>query len=211
MSALGCGRVDEPPAPRTSVALESTSTPASAPPLPSESAEKIGTVPTANSPTDGPRVSGGACVVPWSETPATPVRPASVCPKPTATLPSLRHGGVVFRDAPGSPRISVELAQTPDQRSVGLMFRTSLDPNSGMLFSWSDQAVRSFWMHNTCLPLDMLFIAADGTISGILEQVPPMNDLPRSIDCPVRHVLEVNAGWCRAHGIVPGQRVALEE
>lgn len=89
------------------------------------------------------------------------------------------------------------------------MYATALGENAGMLFSWPDEAIRSFWMHNTCIPLDMLFIAADGTISGILEQVPPMNDEPRSIRCPTQHVLEVNAGWARRHGVEPGQRVVI--
>lgn len=90
------------------------------------------------------------------------------------------------------------------------MYRTSLESDAGMLFAWSTEEVRSFWMHNTCLPLDMLFIASDGTISGILEQVPPMNDLPRSVNCRVQYVLEVNAGWSRAHGVAPGQHVNIE-
>lgn len=78
-----------------------------------------------------------------------------------------------------------------------------------MLFSWSDERVRSFWMHNTCIPLDMLFLAKDGTITGILEQVPVLNDEPRSIPCPAAHVLEVNAGFCRKKGIAPGQHVRV--
>jgi uncharacterized membrane protein (UPF0127 family) len=116
----------------------------------------------------------------------------------------------VFRDAPGSPRVAVELARTNHDRQRGLMYRTTLDKDEGMLFSWSDERPRSFWMKNTCLPLDMLFIAADGVIVGILEQVPTMNTASRSVRCPAAHVLEVNAGYCRAHGIEPGQRVQVD-
>jgi uncharacterized membrane protein (UPF0127 family) len=65
-------------------------------------------------------------------------------------------------------------------------------------------------MQNTCLPLDMLFIAGDGTIVGILEQVPTLNTLPRGVRCESRHVLELNAGWVRAHGVEPGQRVDIQ-
>jgi uncharacterized membrane protein (UPF0127 family) len=79
-----------------------------------------------------------------------------------------------------------------------------------MLFSWDAESPRAFWMHNTCIPLDMLFIAADRTILGILEQVPVLNDAARGIPCPVAHVLEVNAGYCRKHGIKAGMRVSLE-
>lgn len=90
------------------------------------------------------------------------------------------------------------------------MYRTSMDGDHGMLFSWDAEAPRSFWMQNTCIPLDMLFIAADGTIAGILEQVPTLNTRPREVPCPVRHVLELNAGWARLHGVAPGQHVDFE-
>jgi uncharacterized membrane protein (UPF0127 family) len=90
------------------------------------------------------------------------------------------------------------------------MYRTSMPEGSGMLFSWQDERVRSFWMHNTCIPLDMLYITKDGTIAGILEQVPTLNDAPRGIKCPVAHVLELNAGWARSHSVAPGMKVKIE-
>ncbi len=89
------------------------------------------------------------------------------------------------------------------------MYRTEMPEDVGMLFSWDDQSQRSFWMKNTCLPLDMMFIDADGVIVSILEQVPTLNTQPRRSGCPARHVLEVNAGWTRRHGVRPGQRVKL--
>ena len=122
----------------------------------------------------------------------------------------LPSGQVHFSDAPSEPRVTVELARTDQERSRGLMYRTALDADRGMLFSWEQESRRSFWMQNTCIPLDMLFIAADGTIVGILEQVPTMNTLPREVPCAAQHVLEVNAGWTRAHGVEPGQHVELE-
>ena len=79
-----------------------------------------------------------------------------------------------------------------------------------LFFSWNEEEPRSFWMLNTCIPLDMLFIAGDGTIVGILEQVPTLNTAPRGVPCGARHVLEVNAGWTRQHGVLPGQKVAIE-
>jgi uncharacterized membrane protein (UPF0127 family) len=118
-------------------------------------------------------------------------------------------GRVTFEDAARKPRVDVELAQTDSNRQRGLMYRTRMGENEGMLFSWDAEAPRTFWMHNTCLPLDMLFIAKNGIIAGILEQVPVLNDDPRGIPCPVAHVLEVNAGWVRAHGVKPGQRVTI--
>ena len=79
-----------------------------------------------------------------------------------------------------------------------------------MLFTYPDDRVRTFWMKNTCIPLDMLFITKSGIVSGILEQVPTLNLAGRSVACPVAHVLELNAGWARAHGIVPGMKVTIE-
>jgi hypothetical protein len=119
-------------------------------------------------------------------------------------------GQVQFTDAPAAPKVAVELALDDPARARGLMYRTQMDGDHGMLFSWDEDARRSFWMQNTCIPLDMLFIAGDGTVVGILEQVPTLNTLPRQVPCPARHVLELNAGWARAHGVQPGQHVDLE-
>jgi hypothetical protein len=116
---------------------------------------------------------------------------------------------VTFTNAPESPVVRVELASSDATRSRGLMYRTQLPQNQGMLFSWPTEGIRRFWMHNTCIPLDMLFIAADGFITGIVEQVPTLNDASRSVPCPAAHVLELNAGWARRHGVKPGQRVEL--
>jgi uncharacterized membrane protein (UPF0127 family) len=82
--------------------------------------------------------------------------------------------------------------------------------DQGMLFTWQTEASRSFWMHDTCIPLDLLYVARDGTIVGILEEVPAMDETPRAVPCPAAHVLEVNAGYSRAHGIAPGQRIKIE-
>ena len=117
---------------------------------------------------------------------------------------------LVFSDTTPPLTITVELAITESERTRGLMFRTHLGDGRGMLFlSNGPDRIQTFWMRNTCIPLDMLFIDKDGYIAGILENVPPMNDERRSIDCPTRHVLEVPAGWSRKNGVKPGQRVAL--
>src|SRR5690606_40750501 len=109
-----------------------------------------------------------------------PQQPALDCPAAPAPPPEMPRGAVVFPDAPGAPRVQVELARTPQHRSHGLMYRRALSDEEGMLFSWDAEAPRSFWMHNTCLPLDMLFLADRKSVVGVLEQVPPMNDAPRS-------------------------------
>jgi uncharacterized protein len=95
-------------------------------------------------------------------------------------------------------------------RSRGLMFRRELDEARGMLFLFEDESPRSFWMRNTCLPLDMVFVAADGFIVSILENVPTMNDDPRESKCAAKFVLELNAGFARRHGLKAGQSLAIE-
>jgi uncharacterized membrane protein (UPF0127 family) len=150
-----------------------------------------------------------ACVVPLGE-PAPIATKAAQCPKDTTGNLKLPLGKITFLDAPGSPQVDVELARDEASRERGLMYRTSMAENRGMLFSWDDEHVRNFWMHNTCIPLDMLYVTKEGIIAGILEQVPTLNDTPRGVRCPVAHVLELNAGWARAHGVAPGMKLKIE-
>jgi hypothetical protein len=78
----------------------------------------------------------------------------------------------------------------------------------GMLFALVRED-HSFWMHNTCIPLDLLYVDDDGLIVGIVENAPTLDDAPRSVGCPSRFVLEVNAGWTRKHGVKAGQRMTI--
>ncbi len=150
------------------------------------------------------------CVVETPSAAPPSASKAESCPKDPTGNPELPRGFVTFVEAPGSPRVAVEVAREESHRERGLMYRTSMPDDEGMLFSWRENALRSFWMRNTCIPLDMLFIADDGFITGILENVPTMNEASRAIPCPAQHVLEVNAGWCRSHGVEAGQRVVLD-
>lgn len=150
------------------------------------------------------------CVVPLPETPAPKAANASQCPKDPVGNFALPHGKVTFVETPGKPEVDVELARKPEHRERGLMYRTSMGGDAGMLFSWEDESERTFWMKNTCLALDMLFLSRDGVIVGVVEQVPTLNEAPRGVPCKAAHVLEVNAGWTRAHGVRPGQRVQID-
>ena len=153
----------------------------------------------------------GRCMAPSPDEAPPAVKAAKTCPPDD--IPgglTLAKGAMSFPDAPGEPSITVELARTNRERMRGLMFRTHMDAGAGMLFDFpGTPSVRSFWMRNTCIPLDMLFITDDGFIAGIVENVPTLNEASRSIPCPVRYVLEVNAGWTRAHGVRAGQRAKL--
>lgn len=204
-SVLGCAcnRTEEPAAP-TGVETTQASTPtgASATPAPAPVAPAP-TEPVASAATPSP-----ACTVPFAVAPVA--AKAAQCPKdPTGNL-KLPLGKVTFTDAPGSPQVEVELARDDASRERGLMYRTSMPKGRGMLFSWQEERVRNFWMRNTCIPLDMLYVTKEGVIAGILEQVPTLNEAPRGIKCPVAHVLELNAGWARAHGLAPGMKLKIE-
>ncbi len=107
----------------------------------------------------------------------------------------------------GAKAFTVELATTPREMQVGLMFRQSLAPDAGMLFVYpSDQQV-AFWMKNTVIPLDMLFIAGDGHIRRIVERTIPLSTTPIPSVDEVRAVLEVNGGTAERLGIKPGDVV----
>jgi uncharacterized membrane protein (UPF0127 family) len=90
------------------------------------------------------------------------------------------------------------------------MFRKSMPQGEGMLFTFARRKVQTFWMKNTCIALDMLFIDSDGLIVGIEENVPTMNTNTYSAGCESLYVLEVNAGWTRRQGVKSGQRVIFE-
>jgi uncharacterized membrane protein (UPF0127 family) len=115
----------------------------------------------------------------------------------------------ILTDA-GPRNFDVELAVTPKQRMQGLMFRRELAPDAGMLFDFESNSERaSMWMKNTYIPLDMLFIKADGEIESIAERTVPHSLEPISSLGPVRYVLEVNGGTAARLGIRPGDRMKL--
>lgn len=119
--------------------------------------------------------------------------------------------GHVVIDAPSGPlRFSVELALTDRERQHGLMYREHLDDDAGMLFIFERPRVQSFWMKNTRIPLDMIFIGEGGEIVGIVESAEPLTLTARRVDGPSRYVLELNGGATRKLGITAGQRVHFE-
>ncbi len=106
-------------------------------------------------------------------------------------------------------RLTAELAVVHAEAERGLMYRRHrLDDGHGMLFDL-ERRVQTFWMHNTCIPLDIVFVDEDGFIQAILEEVPTLNDAPRSCGCEGRYVLEVDAGWSRRHGLKPGMHLDI--
>jgi uncharacterized membrane protein (UPF0127 family) len=109
----------------------------------------------------------------------------------------------------GTLPVPVEIARTEPERARGLMFRTSLAAGAGMLFVFDETGDHPFWMKNTLIPLDMIFIDDVGRITGVVARAVPGSLEPRS-GGPSRYVLEVNAGWAEANGIASGDQVRFE-
>jgi uncharacterized protein len=102
--------------------------------------------------------------------------------------------------------IRAELAQSPEERTIGLMLRTAMPVNDGMLFAFERAGVQCFWMKNTLLPLSAAFVADDGRIVNIEDMQPQTEDSHCSAK-PVRFVLEMNQGWFARRGLKPGSRL----
>ena len=102
--------------------------------------------------------------------------------------------------------IQAELAVTPAQQATGMMFRSQMGANEGMLFVNEDSGVRCFWMRNTLLPLTIAFLADDGTIVNLADMAPRSDESHCSAK-PVRYALEMRQGWFAKHGITAGQRL----
>ncbi len=105
--------------------------------------------------------------------------------------------------------VGVELAVTDEQHQIGLMNRESLSENDGMLFVFDDEQTRSFWMKNTLIPLDMIFINSSGSIVDINHDAVPLSLEPFTSAAPARYVLEVNGGYCDEHSIDIGDQVDI--
>lgn len=118
---------------------------------------------------------------------------------------------MVIHATPGPVTVSVEIANTPDTRARGLMYRQDLAPDAGMLFIFATPSEQRFWMKNTPLSLDMVFIGADRRIVGIVADTRPFTTNPLGVDAPSLYVLEVHAGFCAKHGIATGNRVEFAQ
>ncbi len=105
---------------------------------------------------------------------------------------------------------TVEVAQTSDEQAQGLMYRRTMPKDAGMIFPFPAPRPAAFWMHNTYIPLDMLFLLADGRIESILADVPPLNEQQRRSLGPVAAVLELNAGEAARIGATAGDLVEYD-
>ncbi len=124
-----------------------------------------------------------------------------------AQLQTYATSQLTIGSATGDHKFTVELATTPAQQEQGLMYRRSMAPDAGMLFDFGHPTTTTFWMKNTLIPLDMLFVGADGRIVNIHERAVPMSEAMIPAQGMVRAVIELNGGTAARLGIRPGDRV----
>jgi len=156
-------------------------------------------------------ILGAACVLALALN-GSAVEPASAaCPVQTFTY---KHGVVIFNERGDVTRVQVEIAETALAQEYGLMCRTSLAPNAGMLFAFPETSQGSFWMKNTLIPLSIAFIDARWHIVTLLDMAvapDPQNGpfVSYKPEAPYRYALEVNQGFFARHGIDTSAEVSF--
>ena len=134
-----------------------------------------------------------------------PKPPPADAARPTAPSPK------VYLSTPnGEVSVNVEVVSTEAKIQRGLMWREHMPLDAGMLFLMGFEKDWAFWMRNTLIPLDMIFIKKDMTIAGIVESAQPKTEVLRRVGTPSLYVLEVNGGWTKQHGVVAGAKVRFE-
>ena len=117
---------------------------------------------------------------------------------------------VTIETAEDAVSFQVEIAATPEKREVGLMYRRELPLDYGMLFIFPGERINSFWMKNTPIPLDMIFISGERKIVGIVHETAPFSLEGRSVSVPSQFVLEINGGLSHRYGFKAGDVVRFD-
>lgn len=136
--------------------------------------------------------------------------PTQAAASAASATPATKMPKVSLSTAQGDATVSVDVVATEAAKERGLMFREHLPPDQGMLFLMGEESVHAFWMRNTLIPLDMIFIAKNMTIAGIVENAEPRTDTLRQVQAPSTYVLEVVGGYCAAHKVSAGATVRFE-
>lgn len=132
---------------------------------------------------------------------------AAVTAPPEQSVGGLKQVPLSIQSGTKTHNFTVEVARTPDEQAQGLMNRQSLGPDRGMIFPYSPPQPVGFWMKNTLIPLDMIFIRSDGTIASIAANTVPLSlEMVPSVE-PVAAVLEIAGGRSAELGIKAGDRV----
>ena len=122
-----------------------------------------------------------------------------------------KNGELTFTSAKGEflAKIDIEIAETEAKREQGLMYRNSMEENQGMLFIFEKDEYQSFWMKNTVIPLDMIFVNSHFKIVTIRKNAHPFDLSSYSSTAPAKYVIEVNAGFCDKYGIKEGDKISF--
>jgi len=134
-------------------------------------------------------------------------------PQQPKVPPTFKKEGVLYfiKSTTGdSLRIDIEVAQTEAETTQGLMFRTHINENQGMLFIFDKAEMRSFWMKNTYLPLDIIFVNEQLEIVTIRHNAQPFSRASQASTAEAQYVVEVKGGFCKRHGIEEGDRIAFQ-
>ncbi len=107
--------------------------------------------------------------------------------------------------------IFVEIADSDSEQTAGLMFRNNLPENQGMLFIFKEEEIRSFWMKNTYISLDIIFLNSEKEVINFYESAEPLNETKKYISAsPCKYVLEVNGGWSKNHSLEEGDKIEFD-
>jgi uncharacterized membrane protein (UPF0127 family) len=120
------------------------------------------------------------------------------------------EGYFVSADGAKSQTFKFEVCSNDAERSLGLMYRRSLPDNAGMIFVFPEEREHTFWMKNTYIPLDMVFVDKAMKVVGVLEDVPPLNEAPRTVGKLSMYVLEFSAGTMKKMGVAPGATLKMQ-
>jgi uncharacterized membrane protein (UPF0127 family) len=146
-------------------------------------------------------------VSPRAEAPPSGPAPSGLA-APAPSAPAAAEAVTVFfTTATGEVPVRVEIARTEEARQRGLMHRQALDAGHGMIFLMPADRAHAFWMRNTLIPLDMIFVNADRVVVGIVAEAAPLTDTPRRVRAPSRYVVEIPGGHAARMGITEGSRM----
>ena len=129
--------------------------------------------------------------------------------KKYTSIDFVKEGELTFTttDSEYISKIDIEIAGDDDARSTGLMYRNKLAENQGMIFIFQQERPQSFWMRNTVLSLDMIFVNAENVIVKIRKETIPFDESQYTSEKPAKYVVEVNAGYTDKFGIKEGDKI----
>lgn len=150
---------------------------------------------------------------------ATTTPPVAETTAPTTNTEAMpepvfkKEGELFFQPASGGKaiaKIDIEKAETDVERAQGLMFRKSMPEDKGMLFLFERSEQQGFWMRNTYIPLDIIFVDENNVITTIHENTKTLNDNSLPSNGPAKYVVEVNGGYTKKHGIKVGDKISWQ-